>query len=299
MKILIKILFTIFILIMKDIFASPQMPDYIIYKKDTIPTYNLILEQYLQKQYPDEGRLFGLSFRGSENLGVSLNCWRGYQAIYEVINNKLYLTKIISCGALKDKISINIQESTRKIKEIFGDKVEDNRVLIDWFSGVINFPQKIKNNRQLRWDGVFYKIFEYETVLEFSSGNLVRQEEVHNYQKVPKAINRIDKNKVSDLLFKELKKVKMKNANDFDCGTKYFATINENGNVSKIRMLYSDIEIEEYYEKDEYNFCMEKILNALKDLKFDIIKDKGKPISEDIYIEIWQKENGKLENWTN
>jgi hypothetical protein len=38
--------------------------------------------------------------------------------------------------------------------------------------------------------------------------------------------------------------------------------------------------------------------NALKTLKFDIIKDKGKPMSEDIYIEIWIEDNGKIENWT-
>ncbi len=45
--------------------------------------------------------------------------------------------------------------------------------------------------------------------------------------------------------------------------------------------------IDEYWERDEYNYCVNTILNALKKLKFDIIKDKGKPISEDIYIEIW------------
>lgn len=296
MKIWVKILFTIFILIMTDIFASPQMPDYIIYKKDTIPTYNLILEQYLQKQNPDEGRLFGLSFRSSEKLGVPLNCWRGYQAIYEIIDDKLYLTKIISCGALKDKTSISADDSTKKIKEIFGDKTRDNRVLIDWFSGIINFPQKIKNNRQLRWDGVFYKIFEYETVLEFSRGNLVRQEEVHNYQKVPKSINRIDKDKISDVLFKRLKKEKWQNEND--CSERYLVTIGGNGKVAQIRMTYSEKEIEEFFEKEEYSYCIKKFENTLNDLQFDIIKDKGKPMSEDIYIEIWQKENGKLENWT-
>ena len=75
-------------------------------------------------------------------------------------------------------------------------------------------------------------------------------------------------------------------------------SIDENGNVSKVSMLYKDEEIKEYYENDEYNFCIEKIFNSLKSLKFDIIKDKGKPISENIYIQIWQKENGKLENWT-
>ena len=39
---------------------------------------------------------------------------------------------------------------------------------------------------------------------------------------------------------------------------------------------------------------------SLKKLQFDIIEDKGKPIGEDIYIEIWfDEKNGKIENWTN
>ncbi len=97
---------------------------------------------------------------------------------------------------------------------------------------------------------------------------------------------------------KNLKKTKWKNKNDYDCGDKYLVTIDENGNVSNVRMLYTKEEVEEYFEKDEYTFCISKILNALKDLKFDIIKDKGKPISEDIYIETWIEENGKIKNWT-
>lgn len=167
-------------------------------------------------------------------------------------------------------------------------------MLIDWFSGVVNFPLKKKNNKILRWDGVFYKIFEYETVLEFHNGNLIRQEEVHNYQNIPIAINRIDKDKVSDILFKKLNKQKWQS----DCSERYLVTIDEYGRISQIRMMYSEKEIEDFFDKNEYNYCIKKLENALKDLKLDIIKDKGKPISEDIYIEIWQKENGKLENWT-
>ena len=74
----------------------------------------------------------------------------------------------------------------------------------------------------------------------------------------------------------QLFKTKWKNKNDYDCGDKYLVTIDENGNVSNVRMLYTKEEVEEYFEKDEYTFCISKILNALKDLKFDIIKDKGK-----------------------
>jgi len=59
--------------------ASPQLPDYLIYKGDTLAVYDLILEQYLAKiKTPDQGDLFGLKFRD----GASFNCWRGYQAIY-------------------------------------------------------------------------------------------------------------------------------------------------------------------------------------------------------------------------
>ncbi|MEJ5961458.1 hypothetical protein [Pedobacter immunditicola] len=79
-------------------FASPQMPDYIIYKNDTIATYNLLVEQYLQKQEPGvQQQLFGLSFRD----GSSFSCWRGYQAIYKIENDSLFLAEIIDCGSLR------------------------------------------------------------------------------------------------------------------------------------------------------------------------------------------------------
>lgn len=296
MKILPKTIISILILFATKIFASPQMPDYIIFEKDTIPTYNLILEQYLQKKKTNEDKLFGLSFRGSENFGVPTNCWRGYQAIYEIIDNKLFLTKIISCGELRDKSKINVAESQRKMKEIFDDKVENNGVLIDWFSGEINFPQKIKKNKQIRWDGVFYRIFEYETVLDFQNGKLTKQEKVNNYEKISGGIDRKNKDKVSNKIFKKLKKQKWEK--ESDCSEKYLITIGENGKISNVKMTYSEQEIKEYFENDEYNFCINKIKNALSKMQFDILKDKGKPISEVIYIEIWQEENGKLKNWT-
>ena len=41
--------------------CSPQIPDYIIYENDTVQTYNLLVEQYLQNKKSDKGQLFGLS----------------------------------------------------------------------------------------------------------------------------------------------------------------------------------------------------------------------------------------------
>lgn len=139
---------TFFFLISIHCFGSPQIPDYIIYKKDTIPTYNLIVENYLQSLNPNEDKLFGLSFRNStEGLGTSLNCWRGYQAIYEVENDSLFVKHIISCFELKDNKKINIFESQERMNKIFGEKVKNGKVFVDWYSGIINFPLKIKNNK--------------------------------------------------------------------------------------------------------------------------------------------------------
>lgn len=57
--------------------------------------------------------------------------------------------------------------------------------------------------------------------------------------------------------------------------------------------------IYKYWEKNEYAYCINTIFSSLKKLQFDILKDKGKPISKDIYIEIWfDDRKGKIENWT-
>lgn len=289
MNILNKIFFSFFIVMTIKSLASPQMPDYIIYKKDTIPTYNLILEQYLQKfDSKEQDQLFGLSFRGIS----SLNCWRGYQAIYKIENDKLYLTKIISCGDLKNKN--NDEFSKRRMKEIFGNQIQDDKVFIDWYSGELNFPKKMKNNNLLRWDGVFYRIFEYETLLSFQKGNLIKEEDVRNYENIKGGIDRKERESISKTLFKELNKFDWSDEKFKDCDSQYIVTIDEAGRVSKIRMNYSDNEIKEFYDVEEYNYCINKIKNNLKNLRFDIIKDKGKPVTEDIYIDVWIKENGKL-----
>jgi len=276
-----------------QLFASPQMPDYIIYKKDTIPTYNLILEDYLQKQdSTNVEKLFGLNFRD----GASLNCWRSYQAIFQIDDAGLFLVDIINCGE-RSTGKIDKDASIKKMKSIFGKNVVDSRVYADWFSGDISFPL---NNNVLRWDGVFYKIYKNETLIKIANGKVLKVENIENYVDNPLGINREDKNKISDILFEEIKKVKWKNIDKFDCSEKYLVTIDKSGNISNIIMPeYQTADtIDKYWDRNEYNYCLNNMRNALNKLKFDIIKDKGQPISEDIYIEIWFEDKKKIENWT-
>ena len=184
------------------------------------------------------------------------------------------------------------------MKGLFSDKLINDRVFITWFSGDLNFPL---SNKVLRWDGVFYKIYEKETVVSIAFGKILKMENVDNYVNSPKGINRKEKDRISDIMFKKIKKQKWINSDSIDCSEKYLITIGRDGKVSKVTMLGypSQDSIDKYWERSEYNYCINTIFSSLKKLEFDILKNKGKPISEDIYIEIWfDEKKGKIENWT-
>lgn len=191
--------------------------------------------------------------------------------------------------------AIDTLASSNKMASIFGSNMKNGMVHIDWFSGNLNFPT---SNEVLRWDGVFNTIYERERVLNILNGVVMKVTDVENYEQVPNGLDRKDKKEISDLLFKKLKKLKWKNDDDFDCSEKYFVTIDKKGLISKVRMFFTAEEIEKYYEEDEYNYCINKVFGGLESLQFDIIKEKGIPISEDVYLEIWVKNNWRLENWT-
>ena len=291
-RLLIAILFAV---ISNTGFASPQLPDYLIYRGDTLPVYNLILENYFRQiNTTDQGDLFGLKFRD----GASLNCWRGYQAIYEIENDSLFLTHILLCWELNDnRDSLDISESNKRIENIFSDKVKNNKVFIDWFTGKISIP----NGKLLRWDGVFYKIFENEILVNIDKGEVIETKELENYQDNPKRIDRRYNDTISTVIFSELKNIRWRNTGIFDCSESYLITIGEKGEISSVVMseYQTKEQIKKFWDKREYNYCIRKIKSELKDLQFDIISHRGEPYIEKVYIEIWIEDDGKIENWTN
>lgn len=276
--------------------ASPQLPDYIIYKNDTIATYNLLVEQYLQKLNPNEDKLFGLSFRNSlDGLGTSSNCWRGYQAIYKIENDSLFIDAVIDCHSIKN---IDTNKSQENLKLLFGIKVKNNKVFIDWFTGEISFPTMNKDNEVIRWDGVFENIFLYETLLLIKKGKITNEKNIENYIDDLNRINRKKDAILSDVLFEKIKSYKWTKLDEFDCSETYKIRINKKGEIDLIEMDLTKQEIKDFYEKNEAKHCMNSIKKALKNLKFDIVKRKGEPIEEIIYIELWFEEDGTIENWT-
>ena len=303
MKIKIRylILLILVLFLSKISFASPQVPDYLIYKNDTISIYNLILEKYFEQiKKSDNGKLFGLSFRESSTL----NCWRGYQAMYVIENDSIFLENIFDYGelySLYGKRNVidpkRILASKGKMKLIFKNKIEKGRVFIDWLREDIS----VRNGKLLRWDGVFYKIFEQEILFKIKNGRIAKMKEIENYIDHPKKINRRYKDTISKIIFQELKKLDWKKLDEMECSEEYTIIIGENGKIKGVSMTaYKEEEIDEMWERKEYNSCIQNILNGLKKLKFDVIKQKGKRITEKVYLELWYEEKtGKLENWTN
>ncbi|SMC86307.1 hypothetical protein [Cellulophaga tyrosinoxydans] len=276
--------------------SSPQVPDYLIYKKDTIPTYNLLVEHYLQKTQDDKGRLFDLSFRNSIDgtLGSSLNCWRGYQAIYKIENDSLFVTELINCHSLKDKTP----NPNNYLRELFGDKVKNNKVFIDWFSGNISFPSKRNNNTELRWDGVFERIFLYETILTIGTGKVIQTKDEQNYIDLKNGIERLKQYSTRNTIFDRIKNYKWTKLDKFDCSELYSITIGKDGKVTDVTMTeYQKKEsIKEYWDtKREYNHCIKSIQKSLSNLQFDIVKRKGEPIEEKVSIEMWFNKDGTIE----
>lgn len=284
---MIRVVQFVLLFFIQSCISSPQLPDYFIYKKDTLLVYNLLLEKYLdQNKASNDGELFGLKFRD----GGSPNCWRGYQAIYEMSNDSLFLRNIIFCGEI---FPIDKKKSIEKMKYLFKEKVKNNKVFLDWFSGDFSLPI----GQLLRWDGVFHRTFEKEIQFKIKEGKIKKISEINNYVDSPKRTNRRYHDTISNIIFKELEKTKWKN----DISEEFIFTINKNGKIKNVRLAFytDENEIKGILNFNEYKKGINQILKSLKGLKFDIIKKDNKAIEEEVYLSIWMDKVGdELENWT-
>jgi hypothetical protein len=77
------------ILISNRIFGTAQIPDLLIYNNDTVSLYANPLESYYTEDNPRPEYIVSGCW--------STACWRGYQAIWEVKNDSLFLNTILDC----------------------------------------------------------------------------------------------------------------------------------------------------------------------------------------------------------
>ncbi len=273
--------------------ASPQIPDYLIIGNDTLPLYQLILEDYLHslEQSTDSNSLFGFSFRNDFGYGItSTNCWRGYQAVYSLENDSLFLKYIIPCNSIRKLDVDDIHNSNEQIQKIFHEKVKNNKVFIDWYSSEFTIPK----GRPIWWDGIFTTIYDKEELYTIRKGILVDKHIINNYQKVKGGISR-KKKEMSKAIFNEIKKLNWKKLdNEFLCDDMYCLEIDSRGKVINVEKSNRGTKLDE----DDIH-CQEIIKNQLKNLQFDIILYHGRPFNDKFCVEVfYDNATNRLENWS-
>lgn len=264
--------------------ASPQRPDLLVFEGDTVRIYNLILEEYLgTKDSSEISTLFGFKFRDNS----SFNCWRGYQAVYTIDHDSLFLTHVISCSEDFEKGLFDLDKSNKRIEALFPDQF-DSRILMNWYSGGIDIPL----GDLLRCDGIFYSIPSVERSLQVLNGVIIKDTVYENYIDDNEKLNRRQKHIPYIGIYLEFKSNIDWSLIPKDDEFPFLDVIiflDKNG-------LIDSVKCDTFCDEDDDQFYLQAIRNALINMPpWDIIMYKGKPIAETFYYSHITFDPGKKE----
>lgn len=154
-----RIFSIIFLFVSIDLFGTGQIPDFLIYKGDTLSLFSNPLEGYFNFQHKRPNKLF-------DSLGYnSTACWRGYIAHWKLRNDSLFLTRLEG-----DKSNIDLSV-------IFKKKVKNGEVFAAWVNENINNPY----GKLLYYEHMGYNsLYEYERDFVIKKGILKEIVEYNN-----------------------------------------------------------------------------------------------------------------------
>ena len=268
---------------------SPQSPDMLFYNGDTVGIFELMIDPIVDELRESEGSLFGLEFR----QGGNFNCWKGYQAVYQIRDEELHLLALLQCGGYDRWASGDtLVQQENLFKEIItilgGTRIP--------YSGSIYVRT---SNQLVRWDGVFDRVYKEENQLVIENGKLIRKVKVKNYVDVNGAINRLKKDSISTLFFQRWIHLDWEALDEIDCADSYAITINSSGKVKSIRFTgWAKEDLKILWDRNEYKKCYKELLSAIKDYRFDEVYWHGKKFDDEIFIEVFY-DQGVLEDWSN
>jgi len=245
MKNVINLLFLIIYLFCVKSYATEQAPDLLIYNKDTVYIYSNPLQEKEHLLKKDK-RFLKLSCR-------STACWRRYQATWELINDKLYLTKISSCCNSDITANLNL---------IFGDELIDKKVFAQWYVGKLIVPI----GKKLYGEHLGYSsVHEHEDILEIKNGIKNRTTRVDNTKT---RITYLRSDKLVIELIKKLDKSILDKIWKKKFGLRFYVDVesDENRHVTNVKI--------EYIKEIQYRKEILQIINEIQD--WDILYRHGK-----------------------
>jgi hypothetical protein len=127
------------------VYATAQLPDYLIYGEGKYALATNPMEAYFEK------------FPKKRPRPIMTALWRGYAATFEIMQNELWVVNIDAFGPG------NITDQCLDGKD---------RIKVDWFSGVLVMP----HGELLHYVHLGYEsIYEYYKLIEIERGNFVRE----------------------------------------------------------------------------------------------------------------------------
>jgi len=280
MKHLLTIIFGLFI--GNSVFATGQVPDYLIYQGDTVAIYSNPLEQY---------------FRLNNNHDIpdfksecsSSGCWRGYIAYWTLRNDSLFLIRITppvkDCQGNKDG----------NILKMFGNEI----AFANWYNGTLIIPRgELFSGSDMGYSA----IYAYEELLLIENGRKTNSAIKDNSQLIENIKqNHKFNDKIEDLkdtllfhLNKSMDWDKLDNSKTRWCDDSYILFYDSTGQLKDVK-LYTEYNDSTSFADKFYDFrmdkrCSSKLKKALKYLSLSYI---APPESFMLKIDLWY--DNKLE----
>jgi len=168
-------LLSVFLLVLfsKITFASPQAPDVIIYNNKVLDLFALPLEDYY-KNKNDKPKFFISPQAGKSRYG------RGYIAIWEITENKLFLRGLDSwiCSSVTEADKPNCHRAD--LKELFGEKAVKGKVPASWFTGELRISDGELSGYFDETSAWFGQSYEREIIMKVKAGKITNQIIVDN-----------------------------------------------------------------------------------------------------------------------
>lgn len=283
MRYFLTIIFGLFI--ENSAFATGQVPDYLIYKGDTLAIFSNPLEQYFEKI----GNRELIDFDGCGSTA----CWRGYKAIWELKNDSLLLIQITSCH--KD---CGLEIKNADLKKMFGTDI----VFANWFSGKLLIPQ----GKQVQYIHMGYaSIYERELHIFFKNGLRTKEKTISN-EKIAKQIKHENKlryiaKNIQDTLFYQVQREV-----DWDtiktpwynlCTERYFLTYGRRGELKKVWVDWGGGKFNDWkWNTTVHRKCRRTIKKALAPINISFIGLPKQTIKIPFSI-VYDLSAGKIKLW--
>jgi len=157
---------------------TPQAFDLLVMNDDTLGIANTPLAPLLEMN--DSGRRISLNSadtveQSREGVVVEFDtcssCWRGYQAVWSIEQDSLFLTGVQSCCGPKRRHSMD------RIQNLLGISHQDGKAFARWYSGTLRAPE---GSLLQQGSSGFLSVYAREIQLRVDAGHLSQVDTVHN-----------------------------------------------------------------------------------------------------------------------